>query len=431
MAGTITGNSASLDGGGVYTVNNATTVVASGFTVAFGGNTAQTAADPGTANPYDSGTNNVGGAAVTGLSIPGLGNAYNNYDINYAGPAVTLYTVTVQDDGNGTASADKTINIVAGETVTLDAVPGSGYDFSFWDVISGGAVITGTSGGTGTSGAATGTGDTFVMPAADVVVAAHFAQPVIAPPATFSVTVENNGLGEATADLLTGVTPGTIVTLSTSCGKYHYFTRWEVISGGVVLADAGIEYVGKRQIVRATFTMPAEDVIIKAYFGYNNDDPDPPYYPTPKPVAAETNDTDTAAEPVPALPVDTAPVPDPSAGDAAAAAGTDSGADTANQGGATFQPGTPDVPPIPVNPGATLVPRDGGYYEVGSDGTYLGKWHYDPNQGAWIYEALPPSAHVPQTGDDDLMTLLLFIIGIAMMGMIFAGMGLTAALKRE
>ncbi len=44
-----------------------------------------------------------------------------------------LYAITVQNDGNGTASADKT-NAVEGETVTLSVAPKENYAFEKWEV---------------------------------------------------------------------------------------------------------------------------------------------------------------------------------------------------------------------------------------------------------------------------------------------------------
>ena len=46
--------------------------------------------------------------------------------------SATKYTVTVTSDANGMASADKTTDIAAGETVTLTATPNSGYVFDQW-----------------------------------------------------------------------------------------------------------------------------------------------------------------------------------------------------------------------------------------------------------------------------------------------------------
>lgn len=50
------------------------------------------------------------------------------------------YTVTVLNDGNGTAYADKSAAKV-GEQVTLTAIPNEGYRFKKWEVVSGNAVV--------------------------------------------------------------------------------------------------------------------------------------------------------------------------------------------------------------------------------------------------------------------------------------------------
>ena len=68
------------------------------------------------------------------------------------------YTVTVLDDGNGTASASPA-KAKAGDTVTLTAVPNSGYRFKEWQVVSGDITIS---------------GNVFTMPAGNVSVKAIF-----------------------------------------------------------------------------------------------------------------------------------------------------------------------------------------------------------------------------------------------------------------
>jgi uncharacterized repeat protein (TIGR02543 family) len=78
------------------------------------------------------------------------------------------YTISVTNDGNGTASADKT-TATAGATVTLTATPKEGYTFSKWTVESGGATLS--------PNAATSPA-TFRMPEANVSLKAEFA-PVV------------------------------------------------------------------------------------------------------------------------------------------------------------------------------------------------------------------------------------------------------------
>ncbi len=82
--------------------------------------------------------------------------AIEAYDPN--AETATEYTITVQNDGNGTASAAPA-KAIKGTTVTLTATPNSGYEFDSWQVVSGGASIS---------------NNKFVMPASNVVVNALF-----------------------------------------------------------------------------------------------------------------------------------------------------------------------------------------------------------------------------------------------------------------
>ena len=59
----------------------------------------------------------------------------------YTFKAIPPYTVTVQNDGNGTATADVTSG-PAGTEVTLTATPSTGYQFKEWQVVSGGVTVT-------------------------------------------------------------------------------------------------------------------------------------------------------------------------------------------------------------------------------------------------------------------------------------------------
>lgn len=68
------------------------------------------------------------------------------------------YTVTVENDGNGTASADPAFAKMGAE-VSLTAMPNSGYHFKKWEVVSGDVEIE---------------NNKFTMPAADVTVKAIF-----------------------------------------------------------------------------------------------------------------------------------------------------------------------------------------------------------------------------------------------------------------
>lgn len=71
---------------------------------------------------------------------------------------LTVYTVTVENDGNGSASAAP-VSATMGEKITLTVTPNSGYRFQEWQIVSGDVTIS---------------GDVFTMPAGNVVVKAVF-----------------------------------------------------------------------------------------------------------------------------------------------------------------------------------------------------------------------------------------------------------------
>ena len=70
----------------------------------------------------------------------------------------TVYTVTVENDGNGNASATP-VSATMGEEITLTATPDSGYHFKEWQIVSGGVTIS---------------NNKFTMPADNVTVKAIF-----------------------------------------------------------------------------------------------------------------------------------------------------------------------------------------------------------------------------------------------------------------
>ena len=94
-------------------------------------------------------------------------------------------------------------------------------------------------------------------------------------PALYTVTVETDGNGTASASPASA-TAGTTISLSTAPAGGFHFERWEVVAGSVTITDN-------------VFTMPAENVTIRAIF-----EQDPPVIPsTPsEPSAPEGPATD-------------------------------------------------------------------------------------------------------------------------------------------
>ena len=123
---------------------------------------------------YRADANHNAGAVSDALTVP----AYS----------ATKYSITVNNDGNGTASADKS-SAVAGETVTLTATPNSGYVFDQW------ADKTPDSLGIGTDGK-------FIMPSENVSVKATFTPDALT--GTASITGDLKYGAELTATLTGG-----------------------------------------------------------------------------------------------------------------------------------------------------------------------------------------------------------------------------------
>ena len=223
------------------------------------------------------------------------------------------YSITVQNDGHGTANANVT-SASAGIEITLTATPNSGYKFKEWQVVSGGVTVTANkftmpgnavtvkaifevlppttyavtvTGGTAdkavaaegetvtiTAGTAPAgqtfdkwtTSDgvsfanennastTFVMPSKAVSVTATFKA---LPAGTYAITVQNDGNGTANADV-TSAASGSTINLAATPSTGYKFKEWQVIGGGVTLAD--------KDSATTTFTMPGETVTIKAIF---------------------------------------------------------------------------------------------------------------------------------------------------------------------
>ena len=149
--------------------------------------------------------------------------------------APTEYTVTVATEGEGTASATPE-KAVAGTEVTLAATPNEGYEFDKWEVTE--------------PAGFTLSGNSFTMPAANVVVKAIFKEKTVTPdPTKYTVTVENgSGSGEYVA--------GAPVTITAGSKSGYKFDKWIVESDVEVEIDVNDS--------ETTFTMPAGNVKVTA-----------------------------------------------------------------------------------------------------------------------------------------------------------------------
>ncbi len=195
--------------------------------------------------------------------------ATNDYSGLKASAGVTVqrqsvfYSVTVETEGNGTASASPA-SAEAGTEINLTAVPEEGYHFKEWQVVSGGVTVS---------------GDSFIMPAEDVTVKAVFEQDIPPEPETYTVTVQTDGNGTASSSPVSA-TAGTEIALTAAPDNGYHFKEWQVVSGGVTVSDD-------------KFTMPGENVTVKAVFE-QDDDPSPPQ-PETYTVTVQTEGSGTAS----------------------------------------------------------------------------------------------------------------------------------------
>lgn len=178
------------------------------------------------------------GAATTTFTMPA-----RNVSVKAAfiAKAPTTYKITVTNNGNGTAAADKPV-ATEGTTVNLTATADRGYFFSEWTVEEGQATFANA------SAART----SFVMTAGEVIIKAIFAEQ---PPCAITVTNDGNGIGQA--NMTEALVDETVRLLAIPNSGYA-FSRWVVLEGNVTL--------GSTTEAMTTFIMPDTEVRIRAEF---------------------------------------------------------------------------------------------------------------------------------------------------------------------
>ena len=165
-------------------------------------------------------------------------------------PKLIEYSVTVQDDGNGTASASPA-TAVAGTEIKLTATANSGYHFKEWQVVTGSVTIN---------------GNKFTMPDGNVEVKAIFEKNTSTGGGgggggvtTYAITVKSAKNGDVTASHKTA-SKGTAVTLTVDPDKGYVLDTLTVLDG----KDKEIKLTEKNG--KFTFTMPASKVTVAATF---------------------------------------------------------------------------------------------------------------------------------------------------------------------
>lgn len=148
---------------------------------------------------------------------------------------VSTYALTVTN-GSGSGSYEE------GATVTITAnAPAAGQQFKEWTISPSVVFTNGTSRNSATAN--------FTMPDEAVTATATYEA---LPTATYSITVQDDGNGTASANV-NSARQGATITLTATASSGYRFKEWQVVSGGVNIANN-------------SFTMPAANVTVKAIF---------------------------------------------------------------------------------------------------------------------------------------------------------------------
>ena len=167
-------------------------------------------------------------------------------------PKLIEYSVTVKDDGNGTASASPA-KAVAGTEITLSAKAKSGYHFPEWKVVTGSVIIT---------------DNKFTMPDEAVEIKAIFEKNTSTGGSTggggggvttYAITVKDSKNGDVIASHKSAA-KGTTVILTVDPDKGYVLDTLTVLDGN----NKDLKLTEKNGTY--TFTMPASKVTVAATF---------------------------------------------------------------------------------------------------------------------------------------------------------------------
>ena len=159
--------------------------------------------------------------------------------------AADTYAVTVEVDGHGTAGASPAF-AKTDETVTLTAIPDTGYAFQTWEVIRGSVAIT---------------NDTFIMPAKPVTVKAVFQEKTAAP----VISPNGGSFNDTETVTLTCDTEGAWIYYTINGVKSHYRDPFTLTESANITAWA--EKMGKADsdIVTAAFIKIVDGVAVDTF----------------------------------------------------------------------------------------------------------------------------------------------------------------------
>ena len=181
--------------------------------------------------------------------------------------AMIQYTLTVNNDGNGSTAPSGAISVNYGVNTTINAIPNTNYQFVNWT----------QTGGTGTAnfGNANAAGTTVSVTGGNATIQAHFAM------IQYTLTVNNDGNGSTTPSGATTVTYGVNTTIAATPNNGYQFVNWTQTGG------TGTAIFGNANAAGTTVSVTGGNGAIQANFAPNQT-PTPTVTSTPVPTPTAT-----------------------------------------------------------------------------------------------------------------------------------------------
>ena len=136
----------------------------------------------------------------------------------------TQYTVTIADDGNGTATATPAA-AEEGMEVTLSADPKTGYHFKEWQVVSGSVTIV---------------NNKFIMPSGEVKIRAIFEEDAASTPGEFTISFDGNGGTPSVGSMTTTDQKLASLPDASRSGSYTFDGWYTEKNGGTEITTATV-----------------------------------------------------------------------------------------------------------------------------------------------------------------------------------------------
>lgn len=193
-------------------------------------------AEPNTGYRFTEWQVNSGGISAPGSSSDSFLMPANDVEITAIYNLVDYTVQVIGADGGGTYNM--------GDTVTLSSTPSAGYQFSSWNVISGGVSVLANS---------------FTMPANNVEIEAVYEAK------KYTVTI--NGINGTQTGAGSNYIIGDRVNITATPNTGYNFTEWIVNSGGVSISSDSFDMPDNNVVITAVYTAIEYDVSITGIHG--------------------------------------------------------------------------------------------------------------------------------------------------------------------